>query len=344
MDTQMDSTNTEKINLLNTCNLAPRNKSKLEDLISKQLDPADPTPLNTYELRNYIYYGLSNANLRPKYWKVLLNYFSPNKFKSESFYRLSRQTYADIQKSSLKNKGNTEEILDLIQKDLDRTFLLNKETENSLEAYTEPIKRILLTFSLTNSSIGYVQGMINLILPIYYVMDQSKDIEDSKFAEEDTFFLFNNLMSEIGDNFINQMDNSSYGLRNQIGIVFDLIKERDQVLYDELKKKNLLTSGFPLKWILLLFSNEFKMNDVLWLWDRIFSDSYRFEILSYCCAAAIILLRNIILTESFERCMEVLQNPSIIDVEVMFDIADVMRRERHDIIKLINKRVDDLST
>lgn len=43
----------------------------------------------------------------------------------------------------------------------------------------------------------YVQGMNEIIAPIYYVLASSSDIEWSKYAEADCFFCFQNIMSEI---------------------------------------------------------------------------------------------------------------------------------------------------
>ena len=59
----------------------------------------------------------------------------------------------------------------------------------------------------------------------------------------------------------------------------------------------------------------------------------------YCAAAAIILMRDIIINSEFEECMVILQKPSIISVELLFDIADTMRRENRDINEIIQDRM-----
>ncbi|KAI4292641.1 TBC1 domain family member 13 [Pancytospora philotis] len=313
-------------------------KMKLAVLVAKQLDPTDTTPMNIYELRNYIYYGFSSDELRPRYWKVLLNYYSTNQFKHEQYYRASRESYHEMQSRVDLGSAEAADILKMINSDLPRTPALQEQISAGQD-YTDAITRILTLFSITNKDIGYVQGSINLLLPLYHVLVQNKNLEDSRFAEEDAFFLFNNLMSEIGPHLSAQHDKLADGVNARVEAVLGLLKERDPALHSELVKKDLINAGFMLRWVMLLFSAEFSLDTVVWLWDRLLSDAYRFEMLDYCCVSALVLLRDVLLTESFEKCMAVLQNLSIIDAEVLFHIADVMRRDGdRDIVKHISER------
>ncbi|KAI5169624.1 TBC1 domain family member 13 [Pancytospora epiphaga] len=316
-------------------------QSKLGILISKQLDFTDSSPLNIYELKNYIYFGFSNAKLRPKYWKVLLNYYSQNQFKSEQFYRMSRQSYHEMVKNQNSGENGHEDTLKAINMDLSRTLMLQEQQIKAGVSYEEPIRRILSLYAGTNKDIGYVQGMINIVLVIYHVLVQSEDVEDVKYAEEDCFFMFNNLMSEIGSNFSQLCDDMPCGVTSQMEGIYEIVKERDPVLYDVMVTKNIVGSGLGMRWVLLLFSGEFSIDSTIWLWDRLFSDSYRFEMLGYCGASAIILMRNIIIKASFEKCMETFQSISMVDEQVMFYIADVMRREKCNIVEVIEKKANE---
>ena len=56
------------------------------------------------------------------------------------------------------------------------------------------------------------QGMNEIIGPIYYVLSSDPDMEWSKYAEHDTFYCFTRVMSEIRDNFIQSMDESTSGI------------------------------------------------------------------------------------------------------------------------------------
>lgn len=54
--------------------------------------------------------------------------------------------------------------------------------------------------------------MNEIIGPIYFVFASDIDDEWAAFAEPDTFYCFQQLMSEIKDNFIRTLDQSSCGI------------------------------------------------------------------------------------------------------------------------------------
>lgn len=302
-------------------------KTKLAVLIGKQLDYTDPTPLNIYEVRNYIYFGFTDVELRPKYWKILLNYYSQNQFKCERFYRSSRQSYHEMLDNLNTKSDEVSSIVKQIELDIPRTAALQALPTSIRDEYILPLKQILTLNASTNKNIGYFQGSINILLVIYHALAQAHDVADSNFAEEDAFFLFNNLISEIGDNFSELHDELPSGIHTQINSILLIIESKDPELYIAMKQKGLCGSGFMVRWVLLLFSGEFPMDKLLFLWDRLLSDAHRFEMVNYCCAAAVILLRDVLLVSDFGKCMTVLQNISIIDVALLFNIADVMRRD-----------------
>lgn len=308
-----------------------RVKLKLKDLISKQLSTEDFVPINPHEIRNYIYYGFSDACLRPSYWKVLLNYYSTNKFKSEQFYKQARQAYNDILTGIDPNDKEIEKISRVIMAEVERTDYTTSEKES--------IARILTVFSIVSPGIGYVQGMVSLAHVFYHVLYRDEHLDSARFAEEDAFYLFNNLVSELSNLFIDEFDNQKQGIKHKVNEVFEVIRERDPELYEALRSKSLLKTMFPLRWVLLLFSTEYPVDKTVWLWDRILSDSSRFEIIVYCAAAVIVLMRNAIIKESYDECLNILQKPSIISPELMFDIADTMRRDSRDINEIIREKI-----
>lgn len=320
----------------------------LYKLISKQISPTDCVPLNVHEIKNYCYYGFSDTELRPKYWKVFLEYYSRNKFKTEMFLKTRRESYRFYVEKLAGEFEGKDGCYRIVENDISRTFLrpkvdTNDEDEeiktcefldsisvNTQETHREVVQRILKCYAMTNASIRYVQGMNLILLPIYYVLYHSNDVEDQKYSEEDAFFCFNHLMAEVGENFIEDLDSSSTGVTYKMSKVMEMVKEADGNLYEAMKEKGLTEGGFHMKWIMLMFVSCFKVDDVIWLWDRLLSDSYRFEILLYCCASVIIIMKNIILEEDFDVCMELLQEPSIIRIETIFNTADHLRRRHYE--------------
>ena len=70
-----------------------------------------------------------------------------------------------------------------------------------------------LIIVLLLSGQGYVQGMNEIIGPIYYVLASDSNLEWREHAEADCFFCFTNLMSDIRDFFIKTLDDSSTGIQ-----------------------------------------------------------------------------------------------------------------------------------
>jgi hypothetical protein len=328
-----------------TRDLERRRHVSLYDLISKQMNPTDPAPLNVCELKNYIYYGFSDPALRPKYWKLFLEHYSKNKFKTELFLRTRRESYRFYMEMADRSEND---VYRVIENDMNRTFIkpakaptqdkhthgrtcrfLDSASINTGTSQRKVMERMLRIYALTNPSIGYVQGMHLVLAPIYYVLYNSEDVEDQKHSEEDAFFCFNDLMSEVGENFIEDLDHGRAGITHKMSMVMEIVREADGELYERMRSMGLTEGAFHMRWIMLMFVSSFEIDDVVWLWDRILSDAYRFEMVLYCCASIILVMRNIILKESFDSCMEMLQEPGMISVETVFSSADVLRRNHY---------------
>lgn len=313
-----------------------RTEYKLYKNICDQLNPQNPIQRNKYELMNYCYYGFVNEELRVNYWKLFLNYFPENKFKTEYFLKERRESYHFYYENvdEMKNIESKKVMID----DMSRVnlFPIKKGDRVSCEfldaniqngTHRDAIKRILLCFGLTNSSIGYVQGMNMLVIPIYYVFANSKSEEDRKYAEEDAYFCFYNLMAEIGENFLSELDyDKKLGVRAKMNRVFEILERHDKELCDILKERGIPDTLFHLRWIMLLLAHEFPIDQVILLWDKFLSDQNRFEMLEYCCASIILLMKKPLLDSDFDTTMNLLQKP-LDDALTIFFYADKLRRD-----------------
>ena len=91
--------------------------------------------------------------------------------------------------------------------------------EAGQEAHWEVVQRILFLYAKLNPGQGYVQGMNEIIGPIYYVLASDSGASSApggdwrQHAEADCFFCFTNLMSDIRDFFIKTLDDSSTGIQ-----------------------------------------------------------------------------------------------------------------------------------
>ncbi|KAH8853430.1 TBC1 domain family member 13 [Schistosoma japonicum] len=198
---------------------------------------------------------------------------------------------------------------------------MNCISECSLtSAYHEPhwevIERILYVYYKTHVSQGYVQGMNEIIAPIYYVFATDPDESWRKYAEMDTFYCFNNLMTEIHPNFIRKLDGShEAGLGGQMKILSNLLLKFDSNLSKHFQKIELVPEHFAFRWLSLLLAREFMLPDVLLLWDTLFSDPHRFNLLPYVCCSMLIGIRDQLLKADFPTAVQLVQNyPSNVDI------------------------------
>ena len=104
-----------------------------------------------------------------------------------------------------------------------------------MEKHADVIARILFIYAKLNPVVKYVQGMNEVLAPIYYCFAQDTHPEYSAYAEEDTFFWFTCLMSEIRDGFVKFMDNDREGISGYMSKLSDLLEQHDPVLWDHLE-------------------------------------------------------------------------------------------------------------
>eukprot|EP01101_Sappina_pedata_P000806 TRINITY_DN10987_c0_g1_i1.p1 TRINITY_DN10987_c0_g1~~TRINITY_DN10987_c0_g1_i1.p1 ORF type:complete len:376 (-),score=88.88 TRINITY_DN10987_c0_g1_i1:6-1106(-) len=194
----------------------------------------------------------------------------------------------------------------------------SKTREGTTENY-ESIRRILFLYSKLNPGIAYVQGMNEIVAPIFYVF--ARDGGDREDNEADTFHCFKNLMSEIMNNFCMKLDTSEIGIKGSIARLNEYLKEKDYELWANLEEKGIHPQFFTFRWITLLLSQEFDLPDVLVLWDCFFSDSKRFHFHMVVCCAMIIDVRELLSLGEFADNIALLQKYPPVDVLLLVSKA-----------------------
>ncbi|CAH1786642.1 unnamed protein product [Owenia fusiformis] len=175
------------------------------------------------------------------------------------------------------------------------------------EAHWEVVERILFIYGKLNPGQGYVQGMNEIIGPIYYTFASDPSKEGQENAEADTFYCFTNIMSDIRDNFIKSLDDSECGIGALMQRLMEILKKKDLALWVRLDQQEIKPQFFAFRWITLLLSQEFSLPDVQRIWDSLFSAEDRNEFLLLICCAMLILLRNDILNNDFSTNMKLVQ-------------------------------------
>ena len=81
-------------------------------------------------------------------------------------------------------------------------------TRLALKCYAlsvQEMKRALFIFAKLNPGLRYVQGMNELLAPLYFHFRTDPDREAASHAEADAFFCFMDIISEFRDNFCQQL-------------------------------------------------------------------------------------------------------------------------------------------
>jgi len=194
-------------------------------------------------LRKLSCQGMPTIN-RPIYWKILLNYLPTNKSKWEEVLEQKRNEYKewikDLLPQTLCEIEDTVEsyetyyedtLINDVNKDIKRTydqFLPEKNTDNIVvnSSHCKSIRRILILWAKLHPNVNYVQGMNEVLRPIYYVFASDEDENFRKYAECDTFFCFTNLMIEIIYNFCQNLDHSDIGIFSKMNQMDDMLKKK----------------------------------------------------------------------------------------------------------------------
>ena len=187
----------------------------------------------------------------------------------------------------------------------DNFFFREPETQKKL-------LDILFIYSKLNPDTGYRQGMHELLAPLLWVISQDSldqsalaaidkqqdgndlmmDVLDQRFVEHDAFNLFCAVMQtaksfyEAGDG-----KDSSPIVKMSMRIGDDLLSIFDPELAVHLQVAGVLPQIYAIRWIRLLFGREFEFNEVLRVWDILFAESLRTEIIDLTCVSMLLRVR-----------------------------------------------------
>ena len=124
--------------------------------------------------------------------------------------------------------------------------------------HLEQMKDMLLTYNEHDKSLGYVQGMSDLLAPIYAVL------QDDALA----FWCFVGFMERMGRNFLRDQS----GMRLQLLTLDHLVQLMDPALYLHLQRADSTNFFFFFRMLLVWYKREFAWDDVLRLWEALWTD------------------------------------------------------------------------
>ncbi|EOY05243.1 Ypt/Rab-GAP domain of gyp1p superfamily protein isoform 2 [Theobroma cacao] len=235
--------------------------------------------------------------------------------KSESRGPLSRSQIShgehplSLGKSSIWNQFfQDSEIIEQIDRDVKRThpdmhfFSGDSQLAKSNQ---DALRNILIVFAKLNPGIRYVQGMNEILAPLFYVFRNDPDEEMA------------------------QLDNSNVGIRSTITKLSQLLKEHDEELWRHLEVTTKVNPQFyAFRWITLLLTQEFNFADSLHIWDTLLSDPEGpLETLLRVCCAMLILVRRRLLAGDFTSNLKLLQNYPSANISHLLYVANKLRTQ-----------------
>lgn len=287
------------------------------------------------EVKNRIFHGGLNQVVRSEALLFLLGVY-PWDSSSAERYELNKVLRRDYE--TLKSKWQDDQEIQQDEYYKDQKFRIEKDiqrTDRNLEIYknhgTEEgedegddddfdvsnvrnphlfkLREILLTFNQYNDKLGYVQGMTDLLSPIYVTLQ-----DDSL-----SFHCFVRFMDRMERNFLSDQS----GMRDQMNTLNELVQFMLPELYIHLEKCDSNNLFFFFRMLLVWFKREFIWDDVLRLWEILWTDYYSSQFHLFF-ALAILQKNEKIIINHLRQFDEVLKY--INDLSMTYKLNDLLTR------------------
>lgn len=236
-------------------------------------------PFQMEELRKQAWSGVP-SNIRSLVWQVLLGYISMNPATRESVLSRKRKEYTSSI-TQLFQQDKNQAVWHQIIIDIPRTNPTIKLY--SYEATQRSLERILYLWAVRHPASGYVQGINDLVTPIFQVFLQnylSPEIDVENFdpnflpkelmncIESDTFWCLTKILDTIQDNYIHEQP----GILRQIKELSDLVKRDEPKLSDHFEKQGIEFIQFAFRWMNCMLMRELTVRLIIRMWDTYISN------------------------------------------------------------------------
>ncbi|XP_062220086.1 uncharacterized protein LOC133919648 [Phragmites australis] len=258
------------------------------------LDP-EGRVMDSKALRKKVFYGGVDHALRKEVWKFLLGCHEYDSTYAEREYlaAMKRAEYEAIKSqwksiSVIQAKRFTKfrERKGLIDKDVVRTDRSIPYYEGDDNRNVVVLRDILLTYSFYNFDLGYCQGMSDFLAPILYAMED----------ESESFWCFATLMERLGANF----NRDQNGMHAQLLALSKLVELLDPPLHNYFRQNDCLNYFFCFRWVLIQFKREFSFDQIMLLWEVLWTHYLSEHFHLYLCVAILKRYRRQIIGEQMD--------------------------------------------
>lgn len=199
--------------------------------------------------------------------------------------------------------------------------------EAGTNVHLEQMKDLLLTYNEYNRDLGYVQGMSDLLAPIYAVE------QDDAVA----FWGFVGFMERMERNFLRDQS----GMRLQLLTLDHLCQLLDPKLYEHLQRLDSTNFFFFFRMLLVWFKREFDWLDILRLWEGLWTDYYSANFHLFIAMAILEKHRNVILEhlKGFDEVLKYVNELSgTIDLPSTMVRAEALFRRFQRMVEAIDRK------
>lgn len=220
--------------------------------------------MNIQDLKEKIFRGGIDPAIRRELWPFLLCYYpwtsttkeriAIRKCKEDEYFGMKAQ-WKTITTDQERRFSLFKERKNLIDKDVVRTDRVHPFFAGDNNVHLDQLFSILMTYAQYNFDLGYVQGMSDILAPILLVMED----------EVDAFWCFVGYMDhlKLEQNF----DMNQEGMKNQLIQLNTLLQVIEPEFYGFLQSKESSNLFFCFRWLLIHFKREFTFEDIMRLWE-----------------------------------------------------------------------------
>ncbi|KAJ2906587.1 GTPase-activating protein gyp7 [Zalerion maritima] len=199
--------------------------------------------------------------------------------------------------------------------------------EVGTNVHLEQMKDMLLTYNEYNKDLGYVQGMSDLLAPIYAVM------QDDAIA----FWGFQKFMDRMERNFLRDQS----GMREQLVTLTHLVQFMDPKLFVHLEKAESTNFFFFFRMLIIWYKREFSFKDILRLWETLWTDWLSSGFHLFVALAILEKHRDVIMThlQQFDEVLKYVNELSnTMDLESTLIRAEALFRKFQRLVNQIDKK------
>ncbi|XP_068193621.1 TBC1 domain family member 17 [Antennarius striatus] len=229
------------------------------------LDP-EGRVTNPERVKELVFRGGVTPSLRKEVWKFLLGFYPWSstsrerddilRVKTDEYFRMKVQWKSVSEEQEMRN-SLLRGYRNLIERDVDRTDRHNTFFSGDDNPGLTLLHDVLMTYCMYNFDLGYVQGMSDLLSPVLFVTQN----------EVESFWCLTGFMELVHQNF----EESQEAMKQQLLQLSILLKALDPELCDFLDSQDSGSLCFCFRWLLIWFKREFPFEDILLLWEVLWS-------------------------------------------------------------------------